>query len=66
VQVYISRPEASFAAVPGEQLQILHHMGVEVAKAEEVAKAGQPELVVDGTSFELEKMRWESRQEVKK
>lgn len=48
VQVYITRPDAAFTPVPGEQLDILRRMGVPVAEAATGASAEQPELVVDG------------------
>ena len=48
VRVYVTRSDADFTPVPGEQLDILRRMGVPIAAADEVAAAGQPELVIDG------------------
>ncbi len=52
VQVYVTKPDADFARVPGEQLDILRRMGVPVAAANAVAGAiaadAQPDLVLDG------------------
>lgn len=48
VQVYVTKPDADFAPVPGEQLDILRRMGVPVAAADEVAAAAPPDLVIDG------------------
>ena len=48
VQVYVTRLDADFAPVPGEQLDILRRMGVPVAQAEAIAQAARPDLVLDG------------------
>lgn len=48
VQIYVSKPAADFAGVPGEQLQILSRMGVAIAHADEAPHAALPHLVVDG------------------
>ncbi len=46
VQVYVTRPDADFSRVPGEQLDILRRMGVPVGLDTPVA--GRPDLVIDG------------------
>jgi NAD(P)H-hydrate epimerase len=48
VQVYVTRPDAGFAPVPGHQLDILHRIGVPVALAGAIVGAPMPDLVVDG------------------
>jgi NAD(P)H-hydrate epimerase len=48
VQVFVTKPDAGFSRVPGQQLDILHRMGVPVAQAELAAQAARPALVVDG------------------
>lgn len=48
VQVVVTRPDAEFSRVPGEQLDILRRMGVPVGQAEAVTAIELPELVIDG------------------
>lgn len=48
VQVYVTKPDADFTRVPGEQLDILRRMGVPVAQAQAIAQVAPPDLVVDG------------------
>jgi NAD(P)H-hydrate epimerase len=48
VQVYITRPDAEFTRVPGEQLDILRRMGVPAAQAAAITAAAQPDVVIDG------------------
>lgn len=48
VQVFVTRPDADFARVPGEQLDILRRMGLPIGRAEDITRAGQPDLVLDG------------------
>ncbi len=48
VQVYLTKPDAEFARVPGEQLDILRRMGATIGRAEDVSRAEQPDLVLDG------------------
>lgn len=47
VQVFLTKPDASFTPIPAHQLRILRRMGVPVAPAESVA-AENPDLIVDG------------------
>lgn len=48
VQVFVTRPDADFARVPGEQLDILRRMGLPVGRAEDISRVEQPDLVLDG------------------
>ena len=48
VQVFVTKPDAEFTFVPGQQLDILRRMGVPVAPAAEVTQVVQPDLIVDG------------------
>jgi len=48
VQVFITRPDAEFMPVPGQQLAILRRTGVSVTLADAIAEAAQPDLVIDG------------------
>jgi NAD(P)H-hydrate epimerase len=48
MQVFITRPQAAFALVSGEQLEILRRMGVPIAETAAVASTGQTDLVIDG------------------
>ncbi len=52
VQVFVTKPDADFARVPGKQLDILRRMGVPVATAPAVAgalaAAAPPDLLLDG------------------
>lgn len=48
VQVYVTKPIAEFTPIPAHQVDILQRMKVPVAPAEAVAKASQPDLIVDG------------------
>ncbi len=48
VQVVVTKPDAEFTPVPGQQLDILRRMGVPVAQAEPVNQSARPDLVVDG------------------
>jgi NAD(P)H-hydrate epimerase len=48
VKVVVTKPDAAFSRVPGEQLDILRRMGVPVGRAEAISETEQPELVIDG------------------
>lgn len=48
VQVLLTRPDADFTRVPGEQLAILRRMGVAVAGAAGAAATAAQDLVIDG------------------
>lgn len=47
-QVFITRPDAEFTPVPGQQLAILRRMGAPIYQAKELAQVAQPDLVIDG------------------
>ncbi len=47
-RVFIAKPDADFAPVPGRQLDILRRMGVPVGLADDVADADTAVLVIDG------------------
>ncbi|MEZ4541488.1 MAG: NAD(P)H-hydrate epimerase [Chloroflexota bacterium] len=48
VRVYLTRPEAEFAAVPARQLDILRRMGVPIFPAGDPAAGPAPGLILDG------------------
>lgn len=48
VQVYVTKPDADFARVPGEQLDILRRMGLLIGRTEDITQSRQPDLVLDG------------------
>mgnify|MGYP001166067584 CR=1 FL=1 len=48
VEVVVTRPDADFTLVPGQQLAILRRMSVPIYQAEALAQVAQPELVIDG------------------
>lgn len=48
VQVLLTRPDADFTRVPGEQLAILRHMAVAVAGAADAGAVTVPDLIIDG------------------
>lgn len=48
VQVFVTKPDAEFTAVPAQQLGILRRMHVPIALAETIAHASSPALIVDG------------------
>jgi NAD(P)H-hydrate epimerase len=48
VHVFLTRPAADFAPVPGQQLEILQRMSVSVEQASAIGQAPGPELIVDG------------------
>ncbi|MCP4428486.1 MAG: NAD(P)H-hydrate epimerase [Chloroflexi bacterium] len=48
VRVFIAKPDADFAPIPGHQLDILRRMDVPVGLAEEAGGVGTAVLVIDG------------------
>ena len=48
VQIFVTKPDAEFAPVPGHQLNILRRMNVPVALAEEINEAETAVLIIDG------------------
>lgn len=48
VQVFTTKTDAEFTAVPAHQLDSLHRMKVPVAQADTLAQAATPDLIVDG------------------
>ena len=48
VQVVVTRPDADFTPVPGQQLAILRRMGVPIYQAKELTQVAQPDVIIDG------------------
>jgi NAD(P)H-hydrate epimerase len=48
VTVITARPEADFAPVPGQQLEIVQRMGIGVQSVDTLAGISPPDLVIDG------------------
>lgn len=48
VDVFVTRTDESFAPVPGQQLEIVRRMGIEIGRAVDVATADEPDLIIDG------------------
>ena len=48
VQIFIVKPDESFAPIPAHQLVICRRLGLEVRLADEMATAVSPDLIIDG------------------
>ena len=48
VQVFVTKPDADFTPIPAHQLDILHRMAVSVQRADALAAADEPHLIIDG------------------
>jgi len=48
VDVFVTKPDDEFAPVPGEQLDLLRRMGIEIGTPDEIGRVDSADLVLDG------------------
>lgn len=48
VSVVVTKPIDEFTPVPGQQLDLLHRVGLTVGSAADVESAGEPDVILDG------------------